>query len=447
MRVVRVGWLFALVACGVPPSPGGNVPDGTSGAVCGNGMYETPPAFPESRELCDDGVLNGTAESSCTTECIRGTGAWQAFCPADVGIRVDRIADVSFPGTLGYGLAYASLGEDRGVQVVRDTRNHCEEGLSPPISLRISSAPVALGRVAVRDTGGPLPVWIEIPSGEERPHLYDALLGEAMQPEIHEIPYPFPRFQKPELLLSANTKPGLVLIDQDPRPPHDLLLASFVVRSADDIVTTTRQLPSPGASRGTVVDASGLWDKERGEFVHQFVQFFDEPGSFLRIETRVPHQDPWAVSSSYAFEEIGRGSWPFRVLAGDLWLERCLLDELVHAPPIAVLTEGGDVYVSQFSGPVVSEVIAPITHVHPGARFIGLERFDYVSGVWSLEPDGTAVRAADGGCRNLQSSALRQERRQLTSAWTTSVITPLALLIGGGPGPFFAVDSTLYLPR
>ncbi|MCW5801931.1 MAG: hypothetical protein KIT31_06045 [Deltaproteobacteria bacterium] len=446
MRVVSVSWLFPLVACGVPPSPGGNVPDATTGAVCGNGIFEHPPGYPESTEFCDDGVLNGTAESSCTTECMRPTGHWQVFCPAEVGIRVDRVVDVYFAGTLNFGLAYASLGEDIGVKAIYDAAHHCDEGLAPPATFRVSGAPVALGRVPIMDTAGPVPAWIEIGSGDGRPHLYYGLLSKTMQQEIHEIPYPFPQFQKPELLLSANTKPALVLIDQDPVPPHDLMLASIVVRSASNIVTSTTRLASPGASRGVVVDVSGLLDPEQQE-VRQFVQFFDDPGSFVRIETRVPHQDPWALQSSYSFAEIGRGTWPSRVLSGDIWLERCLGDELGRIPPISVLTEGGDVYVSQFVGPEVSEVIAPVTHVHPGTRSIGLGRFDYLSGVWAVEPDGTAVRAADGSCGNLQSLALKHERQPMTPAWTTSFLTQFTATIGVGPGPFLAVDSTLYLPK
>jgi hypothetical protein len=350
---------------------------------------------------------------------------------AQLGHPVTRSVRVSFVDNAhwGEGLAFTNY-DATGVHVIWDLPfTPYFMGIAPPIDdLRVQSAPVALGAVEVgglANGGGIAPIWIEA-TGSGVPKMYIAIPATSGPPETHEIPYPFSDGTAPSLVVSTEMY-SVMVIDQSSVPPNDLLVASVILRSPTDVVTTTLRLPAPGHVRGPPVTANGSTDNVTPD-VRQVVQFFDDTHTFVVIEERQPHGDPLANSASYQLSEAVRGAWPFRVVDGVDWQEGCNDSGMFINPPeyrfplpLALLTDTGDIYVWQFTGGVEGESgLVPFGHVAPGTRWI----WRGGGGVWAsleaVEPDGQMVVLNDSDCQDLRSAALRAQRFPAVAPWATS---------------------------
>jgi hypothetical protein len=162
-------------------------------------------------------------------------------------------------------------------------------------------------------------------------------------------------------------------------------------------------VPAPGRVR-TVAVESTEWDDVASEFVEQVVQFFDDTSTFVAFANHVP---PVSCEVDFQLYESGRGNWPFKVVAATSWVQGH--DPIVtntHPPPIATMTDTGDVYVWQFVQGVSGEaLVAPFGRMPPGTRVIGTA-VGGTTGVWGLLPSGRFHLLVSGDRTDIHAGAL-----------------------------------------
>jgi hypothetical protein len=387
-----------LVGCGVPSRERADAQPPPDGPHCGNGVLEEDP--PGLGEECDDGALNGTSQSRCTKQCVPpNTNFWgQAplrAVPLDHPAK--RAVRVELSGETGWGVAFTNY-DDTGVHVIRNYGfNHPLEY----VTLRVQGPTVALGAISAGGFASHLlPLWAE--EAGDGFHLYLADVPAGAAPTIHELPYPFVDGTHPQIFASR-TRAAVLTLDQSSVPPYDLLAALIMVCAPGDVTTKTLRVPAPGRVR-TVAVESTEWDDVASEFVEQVVQFFDDTSTFVAFANHVP---PVSCEVDFQLYESGRGNWPFKVVAATSWVQGH--DPIVtntHPPPIATMTDTGDVYVWQFVQGVSGEaLVAPFGRMPPGTRVIGTA-VGGTTGVWGLLPSGRFHLLVSGDRTDIHAGAL-----------------------------------------
>ena len=423
--------LLAVISCSQPGRSGG-AREGGPNLLCGNGIVE-----PDNEETCDLGALNGAPGGTCSRQCSEWPGGSVVAMEPHLPLGESPTRAVTVLPTWGHGIAFTSF-DRSGIHVAPNIRYGefvpADQLGNPPqqIELRVAADPVALGNVFVRDDNELLPIWIEQAPGDPIAHMYFAELAADYTASVHEIPYPFPDGTKPELVVS-DWRRSVMIVDQSGTPPYDLLVAVLAVRSASDWTTTTLRVAAPGRTRGAAVEATADEDPANPSIMTQrVVQFFDDTHAFIALEDLEPVDGSFG-SSPYQLYESARGSWPFRVVGGDIWVEGCddhgayptqLPASLTHPYPLAVLTDSGDIFMWQFDhSPDGENLPSPFAHVPAGAGALHTWDDNYSVLVHVLAPDGIMYELKDADCQDLQSGALAPLLVTATTPW--SVVAPV----------------------
>lgn len=442
-------WMVLVCAsealgCQTPQrTPDAGSADASVAALCGNGVLD-------DGEWCDDGSRTGTSESLCSKQCGVARyvpGNWPSI-PLDQAPQ--HITRVKFPTHAYSGVAYSDFATT-GVHVMPETGSpYWQTGAMPPVViLPTTTPPVALGSLQR------LPIWIENGATAHSFRMFYGDLGVNDTPMVREVPYPFPAGTRPQLIESSPAV-SAVLVDQDPAPPHDLLVAIIVLRADSTIATTTFRANAPAGGVGVVGTTTWFTDMNADVWEQQLVVFFDNPGSFVSLRIALPYQDLQLgnPASTYAVSEIARGTWPFHVLGAAFFNELCTGSSpneppqdpmLRHPLPMAVLTSDGDIVVWQFTHGLESgETFAsPYASPGPTARTMGWLQMNDVYGVWALGTDGKLEMFGDSDCTRLDSPALAPIEFDFSAA------TPVGVGDGGtqalsGPAGYEFVLGTAY---
>ena len=425
-RFATLAIAAGIAACS---APGRSVPDAAaSGSVCGDGIVEVNEETvdaPFADEQCDDGPLNGTPQSHCTKQCR--TVQLQAFPIHSfaLGYRVSQAVIVGVNGRLGW----AFLTPDEPGLHVRWRAG------GPAFILQVHSPATAVAQFLVAN--GALAVWTEGPTGTDPAvHLYYAEFDDSLQPQIHELPYPFADGTTP-WLLTLDDDSEVIVLDQTAGPSVELL-AAVIDPTSPQVTLTSVRVAAPGAVRGSALP---IWlymrdqvlDPSQAHNYLRVVQFFDDTLTYVTLEVRLG----MAVPSTPVLSEFARGSWPFHVTGGIPWTKddyhACLSAEsdasvfanaatYTHPSPLLVITDSGDLYQWQFDGrPVTSGEVGPTAWAHVAPHSLITHGYLPSSTANILEPDGQALLLADGDCTDPASVALEPFDPPISyPPWTSS---------------------------
>ena len=434
--------LVLAVACAPPPRETPDAAPDAQEPFCGDGIYE-----PARDEQCDDGDRNGTGLSHCTKQCrerldaLGIPGAWYV----DFGFPIAKLDHLGIdPGSFH---RYAATNFDyRGIVVARGI----QAGTTPPtpelVSLRVAHDPISMGRL--RTTASLThrwPAWIE--RGPEGPtKLYYAEVYATGAPTIHEVPYPFPDGIQPELVSRTWYNAGLLIADRAGDGTDDLLIAYVVVRPPDDVRVYRGRFAAPGGSRGLAYDTGWYYASEQKGHIRQLVQFYDESATYVTVDVIGEDSDMFATRG-IAFTERGRGTWPRRVIAADMFSKGCSsdlggVDPAFRDPtPLAVVSDKGEIFVAPFDGANYGggeSFLTPFAVVE-GAQSVMGESDALVT--WA--PSGDVITFYDGDCARADSVGLAPVSRRVMPPWTRATQqTGLQLL--SPVGYWGTADSRMY---
>ena len=408
------GWWFAgaliLAACSPPARYLGD--DAGSGS-CGDGVVSVgPPLFEE----CDLGSANGTAGTNCTRECLLARPVVDHFFKTGLD-RTPSSAVRTVSWITGYGgFAYLDSTENQ-IGIVGQYISADEH--SPTVFVSGTSPIKTLGTIGT--PSGIVPAWVER-DVTDLLHLFYAEISTTGPIVVHELPYPFPDGSNPRMLVDdTGIRFASVLMDQS-KGAADLLVAVLTLNSDGDLNASTARFaapsPSPGYANATTYSSGSRSDQ-------QIVQFFTDPGAFVAIDTIASDMPP-TLSSTYSILESGRGAWPFKVIDATRWGEggpqtNCPPQNQV-IPPLAMLTETGDVYIWPFPEIAKSEMyFTPYATFAPGTSMIFGQAGGAVLGLLAIEPDGSQAIALDSDCEDSLSPSLGVQRSPGLAPWSSSV--------------------------
>lgn len=405
-RVVFVAAALALVGCAPPDRAQDADVDASTppdGPRCGDGVVD--PHF----EFCDEGPLNGTPQGHCSRQCAPGTFIWGSpWWAHRLSLSAAPILSeqILFPNAEGSGLAFVAEPRD-AIHLIREISAVIYQG--QPYEERVIPA---MGKVtslasAVVAEYGSCPFWIE-QAADGAQHLFFAEWPADAEPIVHEVAYPFP--EGTHASLSSSTGFHMLTV-VDVSHTQELFVGTLRFDAFPDIALQQRRFAAPIGDPDYVATTTFADPRveEMDDFSQIIVQFFTNPTSFVSV-----HID--GTVASHTIEELGRGAWPYRVVAAQQWIGNWIGEcgpipiERLWPFPFITLSDGGDLVIWQFDRPWGNGEIDPIfAHVEPLPRAI-----QTVSrGILAYMPNGDGIYYTISDCTNLQAPALAPQRFEL----------------------------------